>query len=126
MAFAHVYATHRNPPHPHQHPSPTSPAQQAQLNTLAEAAAQAASERLQTQRNFAGRIHDLLPNPPPKGAQTTLGETLAAGGCWQTSRRFNQKLPNASRQTFHQLSANIAATERSIDEVALIERAVQR
>ena len=46
-------------------PIPTStPAQQTQLSTLAEAAAQAANQPLQTQRNFVRRIHDLLSNPP--------------------------------------------------------------
>ena len=139
-------------------PIPTSTsAQQSQLNTLAEAAAQAASQRLQTQRNFARRIHDLLPNPPPKGAQTTLGEALSHWWLladfkafqFEVAKRFKADIPlkdrndweslfNEQRIRIHQLSANIAATERSIDEVvyalfglnavevALIERAVQR
>ncbi len=139
-------------------PIPAStPAQQAQLSTLAEAAAQAASERLQTQRNFARRIHDLLPSPPPKGAQITLGEALSHW--WlladfkafqaEVAKRFKADIPlkdrndweqwfTTERTRIHQLSANIAATERSIDEVvytlfgldaaevALIERAVLR
>ena len=139
-------------------PIPTStPAQQTHLSTLAEAAAKAASERLQTQRNFARRIHDLLPNPPSKGAQTTLGEALSRW--WlladfkafqsEVAKRFKADIPlkdrndweqwfSAERIRIHQLSANMAATERSIDEVvyalfgldeaevALIERSVQR
>ena len=139
-------------------PIPTStPAQQTQLSTLAEAAAQAASERLQTQRNFARRIHDLLPNPPSKGAQTTLGEALSRWWLladftafqFEVTKRFKADIPlkdrndweqwfSAERIRIHQLSANMAATERSIDEVvytlfgldaaevALIERTVQR
>ena len=142
-------------------PIPTSTAaQQVQLSALAEAAAQAASERLQTQRNFARRIHDLLPSTsrsPPKGAQTTLGEALShwwlladfkAFQC-EVAKRFKADIPlkdrndweqwfSAERIRIHQLSANSAATERSIDEVvytlfgldaaevALIERTVQR
>ena len=139
----------------------TTPDQQIQLSTLAEAAAQAASQHLQTQRNFARRIHDLLPNPThpnrSKGAQTTLGEAL--NRWWllanfkafqaEVTKRFKADIPlkdrndwerwfSAERIRIHQLSANIAATERSIDEVvyamfglgaaevALIERAVQR
>ena len=143
-------------------PIPTStPAQQTQLNTLAEAAAQAASERLKTQRNFARRIHDLLPNPThpnrSKGAQTTLGEALSRWWLladfkafqFEVAKRFKADIPlkdrndweqwfSAERIRIHQLSANIAATERSIDEVVyalfgldaaqvtLIERAVSR
>ena len=141
-----------NLPIPH-----TTPAQQAQLSTLAEAAAQAASQRLQTQRNFARRIHDLLPTPPPKGAQTSLGEALSQW--WlladfkafqsEVAKRFKTDIAlkdrndweawfTSERIRIHQLSANIAATERAIDEVvyalfelgaaevSLIERAVQR
>ena len=135
----------------------STPAQQAQLSALAEAAAQAASQRLQTQRNFARRIHDLLPSLPPKGAQTTLGEALSRWWLladfkafqFEVAKRFKSDIPlkdrndweqwfNTERIRIHQLSANIAATERSIDEVvytlfgldaaevALIERAVQR
>ena len=140
---------------------PTStPAQQTQLSTLAEAAARAASKRLLSQRNFARRIHDLLPSTsrsPPKGAQTTLSEAL--NWWWlladfkafqfEVTKRFKADTPlkdrndweqwfNTERIRIHQLSANIAAVERSIDEVvytlfgldaaevALIERAVQR
>ncbi|TAG35504.1 MAG: type I restriction endonuclease subunit M [Polaromonas sp.] len=139
-------------------PIPAStPDQQTQLSHLAQAAAQAASERLQTQRNFARRIHDLLPTPPPKGAQTTLGDKL--GQWWlladfkafqlEVTKRFKADIPlkdrNGWEQWFaseririHQFSANIAATERAIDEVvyalfgldaaevSLIERTVQR
>ncbi len=139
-------------------PVPAStPAQQTQLSTLAEAATQTASQRLQTQRNFARRIHDLLPSPPPKGAQTTLGEALSHW--WlladfkafqaEVAKRFKADIPlkdrndweqwfSAERIRIQQLSANIAAVERSIDEmvytlfglgaaeVALIERQVVR
>jgi hypothetical protein len=118
-------------------PIPAStPEQQAQLSALAEAAAQAASERLQVQRDFARRIHDLLPTPPPKGAQTTLGDKL--GQWWllddfkafqfEVAKRFKadialrerndwEQLFNRQRTRIHQLSANVAAVERSIDEV---------
>ena len=139
-------------------PIPAStPEQQAELATLAEAAAQAASERLQIQRGFARRIHDLLPTPPPKGAQTTLGDNLSQWWLlddfkafqFEVARRFKadialrerndwEQLFNAQRTRIHQLSANVAAVERSIDavayalfglsgaEIALIERQVVR
>ncbi len=118
-------------------PTPaTTPEQQTQLSDLAQAAAQAASERLQTQRNFARRIHDLLPNPPAKGAQTTLGEALSRW--WlladfkafqaEATKRFKADIPlkdrngwedlfNTERTRIHQLSANLAAIERAIDAV---------
>ena len=118
-------------------PIPTAtPAQQTELSALAEAAAQAASERLQAQRNFARRIHDLLPAPPPKGAQTTLGEALSRW--WlladfkayqaEVSKRFKADIAlkdrndweqwfNTERTRIHQLSANLAAIERAIDAV---------
>jgi len=63
-------------------PIPTAtPAQQAELATLAEAAQQTAKDRLAEQRSFGGRILDLLPSPPPKGAQASLGDKL--GAWWQ-------------------------------------------
>ncbi len=131
--------------------------QQAQLSSLAQAAAQAASERLAAQRGFARRIHDLLPTPLPKGAQSTLGDKLSQW--WlladfktfqlEVARRFKadialrargdwEALFTAERIRVQQLGANIAAVERSMDEVvytlfglgaadiALIERSVKR
>ncbi|MBC7608621.1 MAG: N-6 DNA methylase [Polaromonas sp.] len=143
-------------------PVPAStPDQQAQLTALAEAAAQAASHRLSAQRAFARRIHDLLPSPPhpikSKGAQTTLGDNLSQWWLladykafqFEVAKRFKteialrergdwEQLFNEQRSRIHQLSANVAATERCIDEVvyalfglnaveiALIERQVLR
>jgi type I restriction-modification system DNA methylase subunit len=131
------------------------PEQQTELAALATAAAQAAQERLQAQRDFARRITDLLPSPPPKGAQTTLGDKL--GTWWQlpdfktfqleVAKRFKAEIALRERNDWQalfeqerihvqQLSANIAAVERSIDqivyalfdltapEVALVERAL--
>ena len=137
-----------------------SPAQQAELSTLAQAAQQTASQRLKEQRDFGRRILDLLPNfpnkPPPKGAQTLLGDKLSAW--WlladfkafslEVSKRFKTDIPlrerndweqlfNQGRTQVQQLSANLAAVERSIDdavyrlfglsaaEIALIERSVK-
>ena len=95
--------------------------------------------------------------PPPKGAQTTLGDAL--NHWWlladfktfqfEVTKRFRADIAlkdrndweaffNEQRMRVHQLSANIAATERAIDEVvyalfgltaaevALIERQVVR
>lgn len=117
-------------------PIPSStPDAQAQLSALATAAAQAASERLNAQRGFARRILDLLPNPPPKGAQTSLGDKLLQW--WllddfkafvaEVSKRFKTDIPlrerndwaslfNEQRVRVHQHSASVAAIERSIDE----------
>ncbi len=111
---------------------------------------------LTAQRNFARRITDLLPSPPPKGAQTTLGDRLSQW--WQlpdfkafqteVTQRFKADIPLRQRNDWealftqektriHQLSANIAATERSINsivyalfglspaEIALIEQSVK-
>jgi hypothetical protein len=122
---------------------------------LATAAAQAASERLSTQRNFARRITDLLPSPLPKGASTTLGDKL--GQWWllsdfktfqsEVNKRFKADIPLRERNDWQalfeqekvhvqQLGANIAAVERSIDQIvnalfgltaseaALVERSV--
>ena len=139
-------------------PIPTaSAAQQAELALLSTACAQAAKERLDAQRGFGRRILDLLPTPPPKGAQTSLGDKL--GSWWQledfkafqaeVQKRFKTDIPMRERNAWeswfgeersriHQLNANIAATERSIDaivytlfglnaaEVALVVRAVVR
>ena len=116
----------------------TTPAQQTELSALAEAAAQAASERLQTQRNFARRIHDLLPGLTDprrsKAAQTTLGKALRQW--WllpdfkafqaEVAKRFKADIAlrdrndweqwfDAERVRIHQLSANLAAIERAID-----------
>ncbi|MBB1074167.1 N-6 DNA methylase [Rhodoferax sp. 4810] len=131
------------------------PEQQAELGALADAAASAAQQRLAAQRDFTRRITDLLPSPPPKGALTTPGDKL--GHWWllpdfktfqaEVQKRFKadialrerndwQALFEQERTRVHQLGANIAAVERSIDtivydlfglsatEVALIERAV--
>jgi len=133
-----------------------SPAQQVELTALAQAAQQTAKERLAEQRNFGRRILDLLPSPAPKGAQASLGDKL--GAWWllpdfktfsfEVSKRFKTDIPLRERNDWeqlftqgrtrvHQLSANIAAAERSIDvvvyelfglsptEVALIERSVK-
>jgi hypothetical protein len=139
-------------------PIPSSaPDAQAQLSALATAAAQTASERLNAQRGFARRILDLLPNPPPKGAQTSLGDKLSQW--WllddfkafaaEVAKRFKADIPLRERNDWeslfkeqrvrvHQLSANVAAVERSIDvavyalfdlnaaDITLIERAVRR
>ena len=138
-------------------PVPTAtPAQQAELTALAQAAQQTAIERLAEQRNFGRRILDLLPSPAPKGAQASLGDKL--GAWWllpdfktfsfEVSKRFKTDIPLRERNDWeqlftqgrtrvHQLSANIAAAERSIDvvvyelfglsptEVTLIERSVK-
>ena len=112
----------------------TTPDQQAELGDLAQAAALAAQERLHSQRNFARRIYDLLPSPPPKGAQTTLGEALRD---WclladfkafqlEVAKRFKADIPlkdrndwaqwfSTERTRIHQISANLAAIERAID-----------
>ena len=99
---------------------------------------------------------DLLPSPPPKGAQTSLGDKL--GAWWQlpdfktfsfeVAKRFKADIPLRERNDWeklflegrtrvHQLSSNILAAERSIDqavyelfglsaaEIALIERSVK-
>ncbi len=135
---------------------PSTPAQQEELSALAIAASQTAQERLTAQRNFARRITDLLPSPPPKGAQTTLGDRLSQW--WQlpdfkafqteVTKRFKADIPLRQRNDWealftqektriHQLGANIAATERSINtlvyalfgltpaEIALIEHSVK-
>ena len=113
----------------------TTPEQQTLLTTLAQAAAQAASQRLSTQRAFASRIHDLLPTPLPRGAQTTLGDKLSQWWLLPDFKAFQAEIAKrfkaditlrdrndweewffAERTRIHQLSANIAATERSIDE----------
>lgn len=115
---------------------PASPEQQAELCALATAAAQAASERLATQRNFARRITDLLPSPPPKGAPTTLGDKLTQW--WllpdfkafqlEVQKRFKADIPLRERHDWQtlfeqdkvrvqQLGANIAAVERGIDAI---------
>jgi fructosamine-3-kinase len=114
----------------------SSPEQQEQLTTLAQAAAQAASERLACQRDFARRILDLLPSPPPRGARTALGDKLSQW--WmladfkafsaEVAKRFEAEIPlrqrndwellfNEQRVRVQQLGANIGAVERSIDEV---------
>ena len=122
-------------------PIPAStPDQQTQLNDLSQAAAQAASERLQTQRNFARRIHDLLPRASSpnrsKNAQTTLGEALSHWWLladfkafqFEVAKRFKADIPlkdrndweqwfSAERIRIHQLCANLVAIERGIDEV---------
>ena len=136
-------------------PVPTAtPAQQAELTTLAQAAQQTAGQRLKEQRDFGRRILDLLPALPPKGAQTSLGDKL--GAWWllpdfkafsaEVVKRFKTDIPlkerndwehlfTQGRTRIQQLSANLAAAERSIDEavyelfglsaadIALIERA---
>lgn len=133
------------------------PAQQAELTALAQAAQQTAKERLAEQRNFGRRILDLLPSPPPKGAQASLGDKLGAwwllpdfkAFSFEVSKRFKTDIPLRQRNDWeqlftqgrtrvHQLSANIAAAERSIDvvvyelfglsptEMTLIERSVPR
>jgi TaqI-like C-terminal specificity domain/Eco57I restriction-modification methylase len=132
-------------------------AQQTELSHLSTACAQAAKARLTAQRDFGRRILDLLPTPAPKGAQLSLGEKLSSW--WQlkdfkafqfeVQKRFKTDIPLRERNEWealfaeqksrvHQLSANIAATERSIDaivytlfglnatEIALVERAVAR
>ncbi len=112
----------------------SSPEAQAQLSALATAAAQTASERLNAQRGLARRILDLLPNPPPKGAQTSLGDKLLQW--WllddfkafaaEVAKRFKADIPlrerndweslfNEQRVRVHQLNASVAAVERSID-----------
>ncbi len=134
---------------------PASPEQQAELSALATAAAQAASERLTVQRYFARRITDLLPSPSPKGAHSTPGDKLTQW--WllpdfktfqlEVQKRFKADIPLRERNDWQalfeqekvhvqQLGANIAAVERSIDqivnalfdlsasEIALLERAV--
>ena len=132
------------------------PEQQTELAALATAASQAAKERLKAQRDFAKRITDLLPSPPPKGAQTTLGDRLSQWWLlpdfkvFQTeiSKRFKADIALRERNDWealftqektriHQLDANIAATERSINtrvyalfgltqaEIALIECSVK-
>ena len=135
---------------------PATPAQQAELNALAIAASQTAQQRLNAQRNVARRITDLLPSPLSKGAQTTLGERLSQW--WQlpdfkafqteVAKRFKTDIPLRDRNDWealfteektriHQQSANIAATERSINtlvyalfglteaEIVLIEHSVR-
>jgi TaqI-like C-terminal specificity domain len=132
-------------------------AQQSELSHLSTACAQAAKARLTAQRDFGRRILDLLPRPTPKGAQLSLGDKLSSW--WQledfkafqfeVQKRFKTDIPLRERNDWetlfteqknrvHQLSANIAATERSIDamvytlfslnaaEIALVERAVVR
>jgi hypothetical protein len=112
------------------------PEQQAELGMLAEAAAQTAQQRLSAQRDFARRINDLLPSPPPKGALTTLGDKL--GHWWllpdfkafqaEVSKRFKADIPLRERNDWQalfeqersrigQLGANIAAVERSMDAI---------
>ena len=137
-----------------------SPAQQAELSALAVAAQQTASQRLAAQRDFGRRILDLLPNlpnkPPPKGAQASLGDKLGAwwlladfkAFSFEVTKRFKTDIPLKERNDWEQLftqgrtqvqqlSANLAAVERSIDdavyrlfglsaaEIALIERSVK-
>ena len=132
-------------------------AQKTELSHLSTACAQSAKERLKAQRGFGGRILDLLPKPMPKGAQANLGDKL--GSWWQlddfkafqfeVQKRFKTDVPlrerndwealfNEGKTRVQQLSASIAATERSIDaivyqlfglnvaEIALVERSVQR
>ena len=139
-------------------PIPTATnAQQSELTHLATACAQAAKERLAVQRRVGRRILELLPVPAPKGAQANLGDKL--GSWWllddfkafhfEVQKRFKTEIPlrerndweqlfNEEKTLILQLSANLAATERSIDaivynlfklnaaEIALIERAVKR
>ncbi len=139
-------------------PIPTaSVTQQTELSQLAAACAQTAKQRLTAQRGFGRRILDLLPQPVPKSAQSTLGEKL--GNWWllddfkafqmEVQKRFKadialrerndwELLFTQERTRIHQLEANIAAAERSIDsivyslfglnfsEIALVERSVQR
>ena len=97
-----------------------------------------------------------MPTPPPKGAQTTLGDRLSQW--WQlpdfkafqseVAKRFKTDIPLRDRNDWetlfteeknriHQQSANIAATERSINaivyalfvltpaEIAVIEQSVR-
>ena len=134
-----------------------SEAQQFELSQLAIACAQTAKERLAVQRRVGRRILELLPVPAPKGAQANLGDKL--GSWWllddfkafhfEVQKRFKTEIPlrerndweqlfNEEKNLIRQLSANLAATERSIDaivynlfklnaaEIALIERAVKR
>ena len=115
---------------------PATPEQQAELSALATAAAQAASERLATQRNVARRITDLCPSTPPKGAEATLGDKLSRWWllpdfkAFQTevARRFKTDIPLRERDDWQalfeqekvhvqQLGASIAAVERSIDQI---------
>ena len=117
---------------------------------------QPASDRLHEQRAFGRRILDLLPSPPPKGAQASLGDKL--GAWWlladfkafsaEVSKRFKTDIPlkerndweqlfTQGRTRIEQLTANIAAAERSIDrvvyelfdlspaDISLIERVVK-
>jgi hypothetical protein len=131
-------------------------AQQAELGALADAAAQTAEQRLTAQRDVARRMTDLLPSPPPKGAQTSLGDKL--NQWWllpdfkafqaEVVKRFKADIPLRQRNDWQalfeqektriqQLSANLAAAERSIDsivydlfdlsaaEITLIERALR-
>jgi type I restriction-modification system DNA methylase subunit len=131
--------------------------QQSELSHLSIACAQAAKARLAAQRGFGGRILDLLPTPMPKGAQASLGDKL---GCWwlladfkafqaEVQKRFKTEIPlrerndwealfSEQKHSVQQLSANIAATERSIDaivytlfglnaaDIARVERSVVR
>jgi hypothetical protein len=112
------------------------PEQQAELSALAEAAALTAQQRLTAQRDLARRITDLLPNPPPKGALSTLGDKL--GHWWllsdfkvfqaEVAKRFKADIPLRERNDWQalfeqersrigQLGANLAAVERRIDAI---------
>ena len=112
------------------------PAQQAELATLADAAAQTAQQRLTAQRDFARRITDLLPSPPPKGAQISLSDKLRQW--WllpdfkafqaEVAKRFKadialrqrndwQALFEQEKTRIGQLTANLAAAERRIDAI---------
>jgi type I restriction-modification system DNA methylase subunit len=111
-------------------------AQQSELSHLSTACAQSAKERLTAQRAFGRRILDLLPTPPPKGAQASLGDKL--GSWWlledfkafqfEVQKRFKTDVPLRERNDWEQwfsegkshiqqLSHNIAAAERSIDAI---------
>ena len=118
-------------------PIPTATqAQQSELSHLSTACAQSAKERLTAQRAFGRRILDLLPTPPPKGAQASLGDKL--GSWWlledfkafqfEVQKRFKTDVPLRERNDWEQwfsegkshiqqLSHNIAAAERSIDAI---------
>ena len=115
-----------------------------------------ARQRLTAQRDFGRSILDLLPSPAPKGAQASLGDKLGArwlladfkAFSFEVTKRFKADIPlrerNDSEQLFtqgrsqvQQLSANLAAVERSIDDavyrlfglsaadIALIKRSVK-
>lgn len=131
MAAAHVHSAHRDPAH-----SPCHARAASRLSALALAAAQTAQERLKTQRDFARRITDLLRNPLPMGAQTSLGDKLSHWWLSPDFKSFQQEvvkrfkadiglrerndwqaLFEQEKTRVQQLGANIAAVERRIDQM---------